>query len=113
MSSEAGQIYVFDVESEKLLSTYTSHAMAVRSLAWSLDSQVSCFSIFLGQGANDLSITVVGFGVRRQTPDVTRCAVLAVWKARFRRCSHLVWSFIVGTQRGYLTRWQTSTLGVS
>lgn len=49
MSSEAGQIYIFDLESERLLSTYTSHAMAVRSLAWSLDSQVgpACLSSHL------------------------------------------------------------------
>ena len=40
MSSETGQIYIFDLASEKLLSTYTSHAMAVRSLAWAPDSQV-------------------------------------------------------------------------
>ncbi|KAJ3553644.1 hypothetical protein NM688_g3494 [Phlebia brevispora] len=40
MSSEAGQIYIFDLAAEKLLSTYTSHAMAVRSLAWSPDSQL-------------------------------------------------------------------------
>ncbi|KAL4243292.1 WD40/YVTN repeat-like-containing domain superfamily protein [Abortiporus biennis] len=40
MSSESGQIYIFDIASEKLLSTYTSHAMAVRSLAWSPDSQL-------------------------------------------------------------------------
>ena len=44
MSSEAGQIYIFDLASEKLLATYVSHAMAVRSLAWSLDSQVRTFS---------------------------------------------------------------------
>jgi len=40
MSSEAGQIYIFDLAAEKLLSTYTSHAMAVRSFAWSYDSQL-------------------------------------------------------------------------
>ncbi|EKM60117.1 uncharacterized protein PHACADRAFT_251012 [Phanerochaete carnosa HHB-10118-sp] len=40
MSSEAGQIYVFDLASERLLATYVSHAMAVRSLAWSSDSQL-------------------------------------------------------------------------
>ncbi|TCD60150.1 hypothetical protein EIP91_010633 [Steccherinum ochraceum] len=40
MSSDAGQIYIFDLASEKLLSTYTSHAMAVRSIAWSYDSQL-------------------------------------------------------------------------
>ena len=40
MSSETGQIYIFDVAAEKLLSTYTSHAMAVRSFASSPDSQV-------------------------------------------------------------------------
>ncbi|KAK7681939.1 hypothetical protein QCA50_014901 [Cerrena zonata] len=40
MSSEAGQIYIFDLASEKLVSTYTSHAMAIRSLAWSPDAQL-------------------------------------------------------------------------
>jgi len=40
MSSETGQIYIFDVAASSLLSTYTSHAMAVRSLAWSADSQL-------------------------------------------------------------------------
>lgn len=43
MSSETGQIYIFDVAAEKLLSTYTSHAMAVRSFTWSPDSQVRIF----------------------------------------------------------------------
>ncbi|KIJ57269.1 hypothetical protein M422DRAFT_57612 [Sphaerobolus stellatus SS14] len=40
LSSESGQIYLFDVESSQLLNTYTSHAMCVRSLAWSPDSQL-------------------------------------------------------------------------
>ena len=40
MGSETGQIYLFDVESGTLANTYTSHAMGVRSLAWSADSQV-------------------------------------------------------------------------
>ena len=40
MGSETGQIYLFDVESGILANTYTSHAMGVRSLAWSADSQV-------------------------------------------------------------------------
>lgn len=40
MSTETGQIYIFDLAAEKLLSTYSSHAMAVRSFAWSYDSQV-------------------------------------------------------------------------
>jgi WD repeat-containing protein 61 len=40
LATESGQVFVFDVESTSLISTYTSHAMAVRSLAWSLDSQV-------------------------------------------------------------------------
>jgi len=40
MSSETGQIYIFDLGSASLLATYTSHAMAVRSLAWSPDSQL-------------------------------------------------------------------------
>jgi WD40 repeat protein len=40
MSTEAGQIYVFDLESNTLTSTYTSHAMSVRALSWSPDCQV-------------------------------------------------------------------------
>lgn len=42
LSTETGQIYIFDTQSNSLVSTYTSHAMTVRSLAWSADSQV-CF----------------------------------------------------------------------
>lgn len=49
MSSEAGQIYIFDLASEKLLATYVSHAMAVRSLAWSSDSQVRYLREILGR----------------------------------------------------------------
>ena len=44
MSSESGQIYIFDVETSTLSMTFTSHAMSVRSVAWSPDSNV-CFSI--------------------------------------------------------------------
>ncbi|PPR06106.1 hypothetical protein CVT26_005333 [Gymnopilus dilepis] len=40
MSSETGQIYIFDTESGSLSITFTSHAMAVRSLAWSPDSNL-------------------------------------------------------------------------
>lgn len=40
MSSETGQIYIFDVESSALSFTFTSHAMSVRSLAWSPDSNL-------------------------------------------------------------------------
>jgi len=39
-SSETGQIYIFDLESSNLSATYTSHAMAVRALAWSPDSNL-------------------------------------------------------------------------
>jgi len=40
LSTETGQIYIFDLQSNALMSTYTSHAMSVRSLAWSSDSQL-------------------------------------------------------------------------
>ncbi|KAF8805991.1 WD repeat-containing protein 61 [Phlegmacium glaucopus] len=40
MSSESGQIYIFDIESSTLSITFTSHAMSVRSLAWSPDSNL-------------------------------------------------------------------------
>ncbi|KAK7435771.1 Ski complex subunit Rec14 [Stygiomarasmius scandens] len=37
LSSETGQIFIIDVESNSLLNSFTSHAMSVRSLAWSPD----------------------------------------------------------------------------
>jgi len=40
LSSESGHVYIFDLESTSLLNTYSSHAMAVRSLAWSYDGQL-------------------------------------------------------------------------
>jgi WD40 repeat protein len=40
MSSETGQIYIFDLEAGSLTTTFTSHAKSVRSLAWSPDSSV-------------------------------------------------------------------------
>jgi len=40
LSVESGQIFIFDLASSALTSTYTSHAMAVRSLSWSPDSQL-------------------------------------------------------------------------
>ncbi|KAH9977596.1 WD repeat-containing protein 61 [Lactifluus volemus] len=40
LSVESGQIFIFDLASSALTATYTSHAMAVRSLSWSPDSQL-------------------------------------------------------------------------
>ncbi|KAI0000061.1 WD repeat-containing protein 61 [Russula vinacea] len=40
LSVDSGQIFIFDLVSSTLTSTYTSHAMAVRSLSWSPDSQL-------------------------------------------------------------------------
>ncbi|QRV72938.1 hypothetical protein RhiJN_00952 [Ceratobasidium sp. AG-Ba] len=40
LSSDAGQIFVFSLETQQLVVTYASHAMCVRSLAWSSDSQL-------------------------------------------------------------------------
>ncbi|KAF9004153.1 WD40 repeat-like protein, partial [Hymenopellis radicata] len=40
LSSESGQIYIFDLESESLTKTFTSHAMSVRDLAWSPDGNL-------------------------------------------------------------------------
>lgn len=46
LSSESGHVFIFDIESGSLVTTYTSHAMAVRSLAWSYDGQVSLVYFF-------------------------------------------------------------------
>ncbi|CAK5262487.1 unnamed protein product [Mycena citricolor] len=40
LSTEAGQIYIFDLEAGALSATYTSHALAVRALSWSADSSL-------------------------------------------------------------------------
>ncbi|KAF9226933.1 WD40 repeat-like protein [Gyrodon lividus] len=40
LSTETGQVFIFDLESGSLATTYSSHAMAVRSLAWSHDGQL-------------------------------------------------------------------------
>ncbi|KII94561.1 hypothetical protein PLICRDRAFT_33361 [Plicaturopsis crispa FD-325 SS-3] len=40
LGTESGQIYIFDLETNSLAATYTAHAMTVRSLAWSPDSQL-------------------------------------------------------------------------
>ncbi|KAI0746907.1 WD repeat-containing protein 61 [Daedaleopsis nitida] len=40
MSSETGQVYVFDIATSSIQAAYSSHAMAVRSLAWSADSNL-------------------------------------------------------------------------
>jgi len=40
LSVDSGQIFIFDLASNALTSTFTSHAMAVRSLSWSPDSQL-------------------------------------------------------------------------
>ncbi|KIY48388.1 WD40 repeat-like protein [Fistulina hepatica ATCC 64428] len=37
LASETGQVYVFDIESAQLQTMLTSHAMSVRSIAWSAD----------------------------------------------------------------------------
>lgn len=41
MSTESGNIVVVDTESREVVANYQSHAMAVRTISWSSDSQVS------------------------------------------------------------------------
>ena len=45
VSTEAGQIIVVDTETQEVIATYASHAMAVRTISWSPDSQVSYLSL--------------------------------------------------------------------
>ncbi|KAI0315149.1 WD repeat-containing protein 61 [Amylostereum chailletii] len=40
LAIDSGHIFLFDVASTTLIATYTSHAMSVRSLAWSADSSL-------------------------------------------------------------------------
>ncbi|THH08235.1 hypothetical protein EW145_g2850 [Phellinidium pouzarii] len=39
LSLETGQIFIFDLTAQALAATYTAHAAAVRSLAWSADGE--------------------------------------------------------------------------
>ena len=52
MSSESGQIYIFDIETSALSITFTSHAMSVRSVAWSPDSNVR-FNVFFSSATKE------------------------------------------------------------
>ncbi|KAF8722348.1 hypothetical protein AX14_009879 [Amanita brunnescens Koide BX004] len=40
LASESGQVFIFDLESNALATAFTSHAMSVRSVAWSYDSSL-------------------------------------------------------------------------
>ncbi|KAJ3776219.1 WD repeat-containing protein 61 [Lentinula raphanica] len=40
LSSEIGHVFILDVESNTFVNTFTSHAMSVRSVAWSPDSSL-------------------------------------------------------------------------
>ncbi|KAH7922060.1 WD40 repeat-like protein [Leucogyrophana mollusca] len=40
LATETGQVFIFELESGTLTSTYSTHAMAVRSLSWSADGQL-------------------------------------------------------------------------
>lgn len=57
LSLETGQIYIFDLASSSLTSTYTAHATTVRALAWSADSSL------LLSASDDRRLTL--FDVRR------------------------------------------------
>lgn len=41
LATEIGHIVVLDTTTQSVIATYTSHAMAARTLSWSPDSQVS------------------------------------------------------------------------
>ena len=104
-SSESGQIYIFDLSSNSLTATYTSHAMTVRTLAWSADSQVSMkkLAVFLHIPLTVSSLaTVVRF--RRQKARFTRCASLTEWKTWFRSRCGTIRSLIVGSKYRHLSR---------
>ncbi|KAF8338458.1 WD repeat-containing protein 61 [Amanita rubescens] len=40
LASESGQVFIFDLESNALATAFSSHAMSVRSVAWSYDSSL-------------------------------------------------------------------------
>jgi hypothetical protein len=48
LSTESGQIMILDSESRQVVAAHTSHAMCVRTLSWSGDSQVSRRPVFAG-----------------------------------------------------------------
>jgi WD repeat-containing protein 61 len=91
LSTEPGQIYIFDVDSASLTSTFTSHAMSVRSIVWSADSAVRLICYFrivilayligyvdgqlLLSSSEDKTLTL--FDVRASTPSKTTSGAVA------------------------------------
>lgn len=41
LAAETGHVTIIDVETQSVVTTHASHAMCVRALSWSPDSQVS------------------------------------------------------------------------
>ena len=111
MSSETGQIYIFDVASSSLASTYTSHAMAVRSLAWSPDCNVRRPLRFRMQTAQ--SFTGPHLCIGRQAVDCARRAAISIRQAGLRSRRDDLRPLFMGTQRGHLTRLPLRTVRVS
>ena len=94
LSTESGQIYVFDLESGSLATTFTSHAMSVRDIVWSPDGNVSRpHSIAQFQSPLTCFNLALIERVRRQTPRPAR-------RPRQRRnYRHIHRTLLLGPQR--------------
>lgn len=105
-------MFIFDLESGALANTYSSHAMAVRSLAWSYDGQVSPIR-FLRSMWNQLRcLAVTPHSLRRQAAHLARRPFHRLWETWFwcRRDAHR--PLILGSERGHLPRWPARRLWV-
>ena len=70
LSLETGQIFIFDIASKTLSSTYTAHAACVRSISWSDDSslllsasddrQLTLFDVRMGGSGGGAVASLVG-----------------------------------------------------
>ena len=112
LSSESGQVFIFDLESGSLATTYTSHAMAVRSLAWSYDGQVSTVRSFGSMSIQLRCLAVTPHSIRRQAAHLARRPFHIFWKTRFwcRRDVHR--PLVLGPECGHLSRGPSCRLWV-
>lgn len=104
LSSESGQVFIFDLESGSLTTTYTSHAMAVRSLAWSYDGQVSPIRFFGSMSIQLRCLAVTSHSVGRQAPRLARRPFDSFRKTRLWCSRDAHRPLILGPECGYLSR---------
>lgn len=81
---ETGHVVIVDAETATVLTTYSAHAMGVRTVSWSPDSQVCGMSYSKRCVADPRAVALLGLG-RRAHCVTRRPRRRQVWRARRRR----------------------------